>query len=112
MKKIITFLFCFGIFSSVFAQYQDRNPRNNDQRSVYDNRDNGRRYDDAYRFSVRERDEIVASIDRDYNRRIESVRHKWFMNPYDKRRLISSLEAERSAKISGVYARFSDRRNR
>src|ERR1051325_2788930 len=99
MKKIITFLFCFGLFSSAFAQYRDKGYRDNDQRRVYDNRDNGRRYDDAYKFSARQRDEIVASINREYDHRIESVRRKWFMNSYDKRRIISSLEAERSAKI-------------
>lgn len=124
MKKILTLVFFLGTLSSVIAQDRNYRPnddrkngyesRNDDRRNGYDNRNNdrGRRYDDAYKFSVRERDELIMRINRDYNEKIESVRRKWLMNSHDKRRLISSLEFERSAKIKGVYTRFADSRNR
>lgn len=122
MKKILTLVFCLGTLSSVFAQNRDYRPNDdrrnnfpsNDRRENYEarNNDRGRRYDDAYKLTVRERDELVNRINREYDNRIESVRRRWLMNSQDKRRLMSSLEFERSSKIKGVYARFADARNR
>ena len=119
MKKLLTLVFCLGTLSSVFAQNRDYRPNddrrnNNDRKNNYEarNDDRGRRYDDAYKFSVRERDELINRINRDYDNKIESVRRRWLMNSQDRRRVISSLEFERSSKIKGIYARFADGRNR
>jgi len=120
MKKFFTLVVFLGSLSAAFAQQgQDRNyrPRNDDNRnggyeSRNDNNNNNRRYDDAYKLSTKERDLLVMKISRDYNDKIESVRRRWFLNGNDKRRLITSLETEKSVKISSVYARFADSRNR
>jgi hypothetical protein len=122
MKKLLTLVFCLGTLSSVIAQNRDyrfnddrrNNYPGNDRRENYEarNNDRGRRYDDAFTFTVRERDGLINRINREYDNKIESVRRKWLMNSLDKRRLISSLEFERSSKIKGVYAKFADSRNR
>ncbi len=119
MKKIFTLVFVLGTLTAAIAQpRQDRNYQkpgyDNNKNNGYEsrnNRDNRRDYD-GYKFSTRDKDALVIQISRDYNEKIESVRRKWFMSGHDKRRLISSLEAEKSARISGIYARFDDSRNR
>jgi hypothetical protein len=113
MKKIITLLFCLGTLSTVFAQKYPDNSRRDNQRNVYANdKNNDRRYKDSYAFSTRERNEQIAMVYREYNARIDEVKHKGYLKNKDKRRLIADLEVERSARIRSINARFADGRNR
>ena len=139
MKKILTLLFCAGALSS-FAQpsqqwpsnnrndnsngrYENSNDHNrnssqNDSRVVYDNNNNNRRgyedrrYDESYSFAVRERDNQIARINREYDSRINAIKGKWLMRPQEKNRQIRELEYQRSEQIRSLYARFDDKRNK
>ena len=117
MKKIITILITSAMFTSAFAQYG--------QNDEWDKKDNGdvyakdgkHRHDDdrhkgKYYFTPRERDMQIAQINREYDYRIQSVKNKFFMSWYQKKRQIEFLKDQRDREIRMVYAKFNDRRNR
>src|SRR4051812_26832135 len=119
MKKAVTLsTLAVLIAASSFAQYgrdRDDNYENNRGREVTVNNRGGRDYGrerGTYYFTAREKDMQVYSINREYNRRIESVRHRFFMGRDRKEQLICSLELQRNAEIRSVIERFNDRRNR
>jgi len=114
MKKIFTLMAAVVIVASASAQ------RNNGNENGYDrNRDiavNERSYnhnDDRRdnRFNLRERDMQIARINNEYDRKIESVRRKFFMNRSKKEAWIYALENQRRDEIKRVYMRYriSDR---
>ena len=116
MKKIFTMIAAVVIVASVSAQ------RNNGNENGYDrNRDvviNERPYnhnDDRRdnRYNLRERDMQVARINNEYDRKIESVRHKFFMSRSKKEAWICSLEDQRRDEIKRVNLRYrvADRHN-
>ena len=105
------------IAASSFAQYgrdRDDNYENNRGREVTVNNHGGREYGrerGTYYFTAKEKDMQIYSINREYNRKIESVKHRFFMGRVKKEQLICSLELERNAEIRSVVERFNDRRN-
>ena len=114
MKKTITLMAAIFLVASSFAQhadnsriYQDREVTYNDNR--FENRHDRR--DDRYNFSIRERDNLIAKINHEYDRKIESVRHRWFMSHSKKQSIIWSLEDKRRYEIKKVYERFNHHRN-
>jgi hypothetical protein len=120
MKKIITLMGSVLLVASSFAQYhhddqkwndndRDRDVAYNDNR--YD-RDHDNRRDDRYNFGNRERDMQIAQINREYDRKIEMVKHKWFMSHSKKEAVIWSLEDQRRHEIREVYERFSRHNDR
>src|SRR3954452_21958042 len=118
MKKAVTLsTIAVLIAASSFAQYgrdRDDNYENNRGREVTVNDRGGHGYGrerGTYYFTAKEKDMQIYSINREYNSRIESVRHRFFMGRAKKEQLICSLEVQRNAEIRSVIERFNDRRN-
>lgn len=116
MKKIITLLGAVLLVASSFAQYDSRDNKRHDNDVAYNDgkhkdHDN-RRGDDRYNNNYRERDMQIAKINREYDRKIESVQHRWFMSHSRKQELIYQLEDQRRYEIRKVYARFNQRNDR
>jgi len=126
MKKIFTLFVSSVMLSTAFAQYGERDQRDrgrDDQ--VYasnSNRDNDRYENNygkdrrgyergTYVFTLRERNMQIEQIYREYNYKIQSVKNKPFMGWFQKKRLISNLEAQRDAEICQVNDRFNSPRN-
>lgn len=117
MKKIITLLFASAMFASAFAQYgsnKDWDKNNNDESYAKDGKDkhDEDRFKSGYYFTPREREMEIARINREYDYKIQSVRNKFFMSWYQKKRQIEFLKDQRDREIRRVYARFNDRRNK
>jgi len=109
MKKLFVLVMAIGAMTSVFAQRgYDRKDESRDvilgqqNRSVYNNN----RSNDGY-FSSRERDEQIERINRNYNRRIQSVRNDRYLRNGEKKREIRFLENERDTKIREVIERYN-----
>ena len=108
MKKIFALVIALGAMTAVFAQRGYDNDESRDvilgqpNRGVYNNDRgyNNRRYDG------RERDRQIQRIRREYNWRIESVRHDRYLRKGERKRQIRSLENERDARIREVMTRY------
>lgn len=126
MKKIFTLLVSTAMLGTAFAQYGQRDQKDNGRDDqVYasnSNRDNdrhdnvygkdGRVYERGrYVFTLREKNMQIEQIFREYNYRIQSVKNKPFMGWFQKKRLIDNLEAQRDAEICQVNERFNSPRN-
>jgi hypothetical protein len=118
MKTIFTLIASVLLAASSFAQHRSDNQRNydDDQDVSYNNgrynRDHHDRRDDRYNFDYRERDMQIAQINREYNRKIESVKHRWFMSHSRKESIICQLDDQRRYEIKRVYEKFNRRNNR
>lgn len=117
MKKIFALVIALGTITAVFAQggYDRRESRDvvlgQPNRGVYNN---DRGHNNGY-YSIRERDEQIQRIRREYNWKIESVDHDRYLRKAEKRRQIRFLENERDAQIREVmirYERYNDRNRR
>lgn len=111
MKKVITLVVALGAMTAVFAQrgYDRRNESRDvilgqPDKGVYNN---DRRYNNGY-YTIRDRDEQIQHIRREYNRRIELVRHDRYLRKSEKKRQIRFLENERDARIREVMHRYND----
>ncbi|MEP7142404.1 MAG: hypothetical protein ABI707_06025 [Ferruginibacter sp.] len=118
MKKTFTLLAVAALLTSAsFAQdgrQRDNNYGNDRGREVASNNHEGNGYGrprGTYYFSSREKDMQIFSINREYNHKIESVKHKFFMGRSKKEQLVCSLELQRDAEIRSVIEKFNDRRN-
>ncbi len=105
MKKIFTLTTAVMLTSFIFAQHNsgDYYPYNND----------GYRHDNnrpVRRFTVYDRDAIIARINMRYDERIFHIKHNWQLRRFEKRKMIRHLEFERKAEINAVYARFNGRK--
>lgn len=121
MKKMFTLAFTAILLSgSVFAQYgsrdydKDRDNDNNRNGGWHDNKDgkNDKYGKGAYYFTARERDMEIAGINREYDRRIQAVKNRFFMNRRQKEYQIYTLDDQRRMEIKQVWAKFNDRRNK
>lgn len=115
MKKIFTLLATVTMFTSAFAQYKtgDRDFGNREKTVIINDgykKDNGRS-DNYYSYSARERDMQIAMINREYDRKIQEVRSRYFMPRFRKEQQIRQLNDQRSYEIKKVYAKFNDRGN-
>jgi hypothetical protein len=120
MKKIFTLLITTAMLSTAFAQYGQKNQRDQRDRSrdndVYasnnnrGNDHNGKGYG-TYVFTAREKNMQIDQINREYGYRIQSVKNKPFMAWYQKKRLINNLEAQRDAEICQVNDKFNSPKN-
>jgi hypothetical protein len=119
MKKIFTLLFAVGMFAAAQAQPGNRDNRQNDQRDFdkdievtlnhnpYDNNDD--HYGNS-RFSNERRMKMqIAQINREYDYKMQRVRNNYFMNRWEKQRLIRSLDDQRQREIRIVYAKFKNK---
>ena len=127
MKKTITLLAIAALITTAsFAQNNHQRDNNYDQRdnNYGNNRDreiaanNSRERNGNYgyekgssNFTTREKNIQIASINSDYDRRIESVRNKFFMPRPKKERLIYSLEMQRDAEIRSVLSKYNNSGN-
>lgn len=118
MKKIFTLLFATAILGTAFAQYGQKDQRDKDYindgfvsagSQGYGKHD--RDYRGGYLFTPRERDFQIAQINREYDYRIQSVKNKYFMSWFQKKRLVNILEAQRDNEIHAVLHKFNDSRN-
>lgn len=119
MKKTCTLLAAIVLITTAaFAQnknhdnnYGNGNPHD---MAINDNHDRGRGYDDrgSRYFNERERDMRIAEINRQYNKRIQSVRNKFFMSRHEKEHIINSLQFQREKEIRSVIAKFNQREYR
>lgn len=119
MKKMITLSAALMFFVAAFAQYNAGNQRNNDYNKDRDYSYNERSYkkdrdhdNDRYNFNTRERDKQIAAINREYDRKIAAVDHRWFMSRSKKEAIICSLQNQRKNEIRMVYEQFNRRSNR
>lgn len=121
MKKIITLMAAVLLVASSFAQYHSDNEKryddDEDRDVVYNdnsrfNKDHNNRRNDRYTFGNRERNMQIAQINREYDRKIERVKHKMFMSRSKKESIICSLEDNRRYEIKKVYARNHRRNDR
>lgn len=124
MKKIFTLLFSTALLSTAFAQYGQKDQKDNG-RDVYASnagRDNDRHDNDfgkggrgyergTYVFTLREKNMQIEQIYREYNYKIQSVKNKPFMAWFQKKRMIDNLEAQRAAEICQVNDKFNSSRN-
>jgi hypothetical protein len=108
MKKVFALVFALGAMTAVFAQRgYDRRDESRDvilgqpNRNVYDEHRN-----DGY-YSIRERDAQIQRINREYNLRIESVKHDRYLRKAERKRQIRILENERDARIREVIERYN-----
>jgi len=129
MKKIFTLAFALGTFTLAMAQPGNRGNQQQQTRTTqpdqrdfnkgydngktvsYDNRDG--RHDDRFddRFSMeRKRDMEIASINREYDYKVQRVRNSFFLFRFEKQRQVSMLEQQRQYEIRKVYAKYADRR--
>ena len=116
MKKTFTLLAIATVLTTVsFAQYHHQRDDNDRDRQVAANdnryRNGYERGRGTYYFSAKEKNMQIFSITKEYNHRIESVKHRFFMRRAKKEQLICSLELQRDAEIRSVVAKFTDRRN-
>jgi hypothetical protein len=113
MKKVFALFIALGAMTAVFAQRgYDRRDDSRDvvlgqqgNRNVYEN-NNNRGYNNGY-YSVRERDEQIQRIRREYNWRIESVQRDRHLRKAEKKRQVRYLENERGARIREVMERYN-----
>ncbi len=117
MKKILTLLFAVGAVAVAQAQYSPSYPdgRYNDRDVILGQR-NDRAYDNNsrnnYSFSERERDEQIARINREYDKRIRQVDKDRRLRYNDKQYQIRHLEDQRKDEIRQVWERFRSSNNR
>ena len=119
MKKTCTLLAAIVLITTAAVaqnkhhdnDYGNGNPQDV---AVNDNHNRGRGYDDrgSRYFTEREREMRIAEINREYNKRIQSVRNKFFMSRYQKERIINSLQFQREKEIRSVIAKFTQREYR
>ena len=111
MKKTILLLVTVISISTTFAQYGGNQQRGNHDVVINtSNKDYG--YDrGTYFFSARDKDMQIAQINRDYDKKIQSVKMKFFMGRFQKDKMISNLQVQRNSEISAVNAKFYDRKN-
>lgn len=124
MKKIFTLLFSTALLSSAFAQYGQKGQRDNDKSNdVYVANTShdydkgfakpGKGYDKgAYIFTVREKDMEIAQINREYAFKIQSVKNKFAMSWFQKKRMINNLEEQRDSEIFQVMRKFNSPKNK
>ncbi len=134
MKKIFTLLFSSALLTTAaFAQYGQRDKHadviivnsNNgyDKNHDRDGRDydrDGRNYDrdgkgysrGAFIFTARERDMQLNQINREYSYKIQSVKNRYGMSWYQKKRIIYNLDEQRDQEIAMVWAKFNHKKNK
>ena len=116
MKKIFTLLFTTALLGTAFAQKDGGDWGNhNDGYASNSNRGYnkyGHGNNDFYYFTPRERDREIGRINHYYDNKLRSVKREFFMNWYQRNRIINNLEAKRSNESREVYIKFKDRRNR
>jgi hypothetical protein len=124
MKKIFTLLvLSTAMLSTAFAQYGQRGQRENDKtndvyvfndNNVYDKHDNdfGKFGRGSYIFTAREKDMEIAQINREYAFKIQSVKNRFGMSWFQKKRMINNLDAQRDAEISLVMRKFHSPKNK
>ena len=128
MKKIFTLLvLSTAMLSTAFAQYGQGRQRDNDRSTdVYVSIDNngfdkhdgfgndfGKGYGKgAYIFTAREKDMAIAQINREFAYKIQSVRNRFGMSWFQKKRMINNLEEQRDAEISLVMRKFHSPKNK
>jgi hypothetical protein len=123
MKKIITLLFCVGVCTISFAQYN--HPQNDDgnyrfEKNVYGQSANSYggyrnfhrdRNDDYYNrvttFSARERNFQIEQINSDFIFRVKAIQNDCYLRRFEKKAAIRNAEIERSRQIAMVNDRFN-----
>ncbi|HVZ97093.1 MAG TPA: hypothetical protein VG847_09480 [Chitinophagaceae bacterium] len=97
MKKILTLVFCLGMVSLSFAQYD---PGHRDNGYAFSREHAGR---DHY-FGSREFQ--IQKINRDIDSKIIAVQHDWSLTRHQKKVTIKALEHERNREIRMINERF------
>ena len=113
MKQLFMLLLAAGAFTTTFAQSRyDRDEARDQvlgkQYDPYQNRNGNQRYND-YAFNRREQEARLENINRSFDARIYEVRTNRWMRNSEKRREIRQLEAQRTAAVRDVMARYNNR---
>ncbi len=119
MKKIFTLLFTTAMLTSAFAQYGSKDGRDYDNKKDvvivdgknWNDKDDFKFNGGKYYFTEREKDMMIAQINREYAFKIQAVKGKYFMSWYQKKRQIEFLKDQREKEICRVIDKFNDRRN-
>ncbi len=102
MKNIFTLLFTTAMLNSAFAQYYQRNQRDqkgydnssdiimNEGSHGYDKHDD--KFKGGFYFTEREKDMQIAQVNCEYDYKISSVRNQLFMGRYQKIRQVRVLK--------------------
>lgn len=111
MKKVFALVIALGTMIAVFAQHRQESRDvilgQPNRGGVY----NDRGYNNG-RYDIRDRDDQIRRIRREYQWRIESVQHDRYLRKAEKRRQIRFLENERDARIREVMQRYDNRNYR
>ena len=115
MKKIFILLFSIGLLNSAFAQRNDNKDwryetRDNNYDRSRDNGNNNGRYSNSA-FSLKEKNQQIAQIVREYNDRIKDVKRDRRFSRSEKNRQIDFLERQRDYKINQVNSYYAQRSN-
>jgi hypothetical protein len=80
----------------------------------YDRSDSrfGRRYNEQYSFTLRERDARIYQVNREYENKVNYIIYNRFMSNSSKRWELRKLENQREQQLRMVLARFNDNRNK
>lgn len=117
MKKIFTLLFATAMLSTAFAQYGQKGQKGNTKANDVYASNNNPGYDKhdkdygGYIFTAKEKDMQIAQINREYNKKIQAVKSKLFMNWFQKSRQIKNLEAQRDNEVQQVMYKFNSPKN-
>jgi hypothetical protein len=119
MKKMFTLVLTAILISgAAFAQYGPKDYGNNGNgngngRNTGWNDNKGDKYGKgAYYFSARDRDMEIADINREYDRKMQVVKNRFFMSRRQKEAQLCALDDQRKMEIKQVWAKFNDRKNK
>ncbi len=109
MKKMFTLLVATGLVTVAMAQDYHSNYGRTDNRQPTQVVVVDHRFDNHPNFNFRERDAQIARINQDFDFKINSISHRWFMSRQKKDYEIGCLQNERQQRINEVFARFGGR---
>lgn len=122
MKKIFTILLAVGTVGFASAQSSHNSDFGRDQKgnsrdvilgqqgSSIHNGNTGTYNSNS--FGMKERDEQIRRINREFDQKIEMVKRDRHMRSYEKSRQIKMLERQRNDQIKDVQKRFDNKRNK
>jgi len=105
MKRIFALLITAATFTSAFAQQE----KFKDSRTDNHSKKEEQVYQKNFSSSVKERDEQVQRIKREFEQKIELVRYNRRLKNSEKTRQINLLERQRDQKLNDVARAFQNK---
>jgi hypothetical protein len=118
MKKIFTILLAVGTVGFASAQSSHNSDFGRDSKGNSRDVILGQQGSNVHRtygsnsFSMKERDEQIRRITREFDQKIEMVKRDRHIRSYEKSRQIKMLERQRNDQIKDVQKRYDNDRNK